>query len=96
MAEEHMAEAGLARIREAQANGRWEAAYSAREAPEVPTDLAAALEADPEARAGFARWPNSLKLQVVYWIEQSKRPLTREKRIETIVGRASRGEAPFG
>jgi uncharacterized protein YdeI (YjbR/CyaY-like superfamily) len=94
--EGRMAEAGLARIREAQANGRWTAAYSAREAPEVPPDLAAALEGDPEAAAGFLRWPNSLRLQVVFWIGQSRRPETRANRLETILGRARDGQAPFG
>jgi uncharacterized protein YdeI (YjbR/CyaY-like superfamily) len=96
IAEGRMTEAGMASIREAQANGRWEAAYSAREAPEVPPDLAAALVADPEAGARFAHWPNSLKLQAIYWIGQSRRPHTRARRIDAIVGRASRGETPFG
>jgi uncharacterized protein YdeI (YjbR/CyaY-like superfamily) len=96
IAQGRMTEAGMARIREAQANARWEAAYSARQAPELPPDLAAALEADPVAGAGFEHWPNSLKLQVVVWVTQSKRPQTRARRIDVIVGRARRGEAPFG
>ena len=39
-----MTEAGMTVIREAQANGRWQAAYSSRAKPEVSKDLAAALQ----------------------------------------------------
>lgn len=94
IAEGRMAEAGMARIREAQANGRWEAAYSSLEAPVVPQDLAAALVSDPEADAGFQRWSNSQRLMLIRWLEDARRPETRARRIETILSRAREGQTP--
>ena len=47
-----MTEAGLAAIETAKANGSW-SSLDAVEAFEIPDDLAAALAADPVARARF-------------------------------------------
>ncbi|MHB1317651.1 MAG: YdeI/OmpD-associated family protein [Anaerolineae bacterium] len=96
IAEGRMAEAGMARVREAQENGRWEAAYSSREAPELPADLAAALAVDPEAAAGIAAWSNSQRLMLIRWLGDGKRPETRVRRIATILSGARNGRPPFG
>lgn len=50
MAEGRMEEVGLAHVRAAQADGRWEAAYSVSEM-EVPEDFIKALDDNPEAKA---------------------------------------------
>ncbi len=80
-----MREAGMAAVHAAQANGRWEAAYTSRTAPEIPADLADALADDPEAAAGFDRWPNSRQLQYVFWIGQARTAETRRKRVRETV-----------
>ncbi|NTW72792.1 MAG: hypothetical protein HGA49_11210 [Eubacteriaceae bacterium] len=80
-----MTEAGMVPIREAQANGRWQNAYSSKEKPKVPEDLKAALQADPLASSYFENWPNSQKLQAAVWVEESRQPKTRENRINKIV-----------
>lgn len=85
IADGRMTEAGLVAIREAQANGRWEAAYTSKEKPDVPNDLAAALVADQVANYHFENWSNSQKLQAIVWIEQSKQPKTRASRIYKVV-----------
>ncbi|MCX5779965.1 MAG: YdeI/OmpD-associated family protein [Firmicutes bacterium] len=85
IADERMTEAGMLPIREAQANGHWQAAYTANEKPNVPKDLIAALQADSVADSNFENWSNSQKLQAVVWVEQSRQPKTRAKRINIIV-----------
>ncbi|NIR42059.1 MAG: hypothetical protein GWN07_40260, partial [Actinobacteria bacterium] len=53
----------------------------------VPADLAAALDADPEAKAGYEALSDSTKKQYLWWIASAKRPATRAGRIaETIRG----------
>jgi uncharacterized protein YdeI (YjbR/CyaY-like superfamily) len=55
-----------------------------REVPQPP-DLAAALDADPNARAGFDRLPFGLKRKHVSAIEESKSPQVRQRRIGKLV-----------
>ena len=50
-----MRPAGLAAVEAAQADGRWERAYAGSATITVPDDLAAALAAEPAARAGVRR-----------------------------------------
>jgi len=47
----------------------------------VPDDLAAALEADPESRAFLDGLSYSRKHAFASWIEQAKRPETRQTRV---------------
>jgi hypothetical protein len=47
----------------------------------VPTDLGAALADDPVARAFFEGLSYSHKLAYVSWIEQAKKPETRQARV---------------
>lgn len=88
IAEGRMTEAGMAAVRAAQASGRWQAAYSAKEKPTKPADLDEALRADPAAARNFDRWTNSEQLQAIVWIEQAKRPETRLGRIGRVVSAA--------
>lgn len=67
------------------------------EAPRVvsaPPDLAAALEADPEARAAFDKLPYNLKRKEVAAIEEAKSAEIRQRRIARLVAglRGARGE----
>ena len=95
IANNRMTEAGMASIREARANGRWQAAYSSKQPPVLPEDLAAALNADPDAFRNFANWPNNLKLQAVWWIEESQRSATRAKRIQRVIESAHKNQPLF-
>jgi len=47
----------------------------------VPTDLGAALADDPVARTFFEGLSYSHKLAYVSWIEQAKKPETRQARV---------------
>jgi len=84
-----MAPAGLEKIAEAKASGEWDAAPAREDVSSVPDDLVQALE-EADAWLAFERWPASKKMQYLYWVEISKRPETREKRILTIVRMAKR------
>lgn len=59
----------------------------------VPPDLAAALAADPVARAAFDTWTASAKKVALWWIASAQRPATRARRIAETVRRAAGGEA---
>lgn len=85
IAEGRMTEAGMTAIRQAQASGRWQAAYTAQEEPDIPKDLIAALQADPVAKINFESWSKSQKLQAIVWVEQSRQPKTRVDRINRVV-----------
>ena len=90
-AEGRLAPAGLAEVRAARADGRWDAAYTSRVRPAVPPDLAAALDATEGARERFGRWTASRQLQHVVRIEEAKRAETRAKRIAAVLAALAEG-----
>ena len=80
-----MTEAGLAKVRQAKENGEWEAAIRREDTSSLPEDLRQALEAHPEALAGFDQLPASQKKQTLYWLASAKTEATRLRRIQHIV-----------
>ena len=48
---------------------------------DVPADLAAALDADPAVRTRFDGLALTHRKEFVRWVEEAKRPETRERRI---------------
>jgi hypothetical protein len=48
----------------------------------VPPDLQAALEADSNAQASFHKLSYTHQKEFVQWVEEAKRPETRQKRIQ--------------
>jgi uncharacterized protein YdeI (YjbR/CyaY-like superfamily) len=76
-----MSARGLAVLDAARADGSW-AALDKVQALVVPDDLAAALDAQPPARANFEAFPPSSKRIILEWIMQAKTPQTRQKRID--------------
>ncbi len=91
-AEGRMTSAGQAAIDRAQADGSW-ALLDDIEAIKVPSDLKAALAANPQARAGWDALTPSAKKQALWWISTARRPPTRARRIEETLKRAWRPEA---
>ncbi|HSO04239.1 MAG TPA: YdeI/OmpD-associated family protein [Candidatus Limnocylindrales bacterium] len=90
-----MTERGLRVVEAAQANGSWEILDSV-ERLEVPDDLAAALDADPTARAYFDELPPGVRKQNLYFVISAKRPETRAARIARIVTAAREGRRAVG
>jgi uncharacterized protein YdeI (YjbR/CyaY-like superfamily) len=90
--EGRMRPAGAAAVERAKADGRWEEAYAGQAAIEVPADLAAALDAEPAARAAFETLSSQNRYAVLWRIGQAKRADTRARRIERYVAMLARGE----
>jgi uncharacterized protein YdeI (YjbR/CyaY-like superfamily) len=85
-----MTAAGFEKILEAKKNGEWEAAIKREDVTSVPDDLVQELE-NNDAWTAFEQWPASMKKQYLYWLESAKRPETREKRLQEIIGLVKRG-----
>jgi uncharacterized protein YdeI (YjbR/CyaY-like superfamily) len=87
-----MTQAGISEVERAKADGRWAAAYAGPATAEVPADLAAAIEAEPAARATWEILTKQNRYAVTWRVEQAKRPETRQRRIEQFVAMLARGE----
>lgn len=86
-----MREPGLAEVRAAQADGRWEAAYPSQKDATVPDDLAAALAAEPRAAAAFEALGKTDRYLIILGLWQARTPKTRAARIERAVARLAAG-----
>src|SRR5580704_9672185 len=92
LAQERMRPAGLAAVASAKADGRWESAYAGQRSIEVPADLAAALAAEPDAKATFETLTSQNRYAILYRLGEAKRSDTRARRIERFVAMLARGE----
>ena len=90
--EGRMQASGITEVERAKADGRWEVAYPGPASARVPTDLAAALAAEPNAKAMFERLTSQNRYAILHRIEAVKRPETRARRIEEFVAMLARGE----
>jgi uncharacterized protein YdeI (YjbR/CyaY-like superfamily) len=79
--ERRMTEAGLAKMREAKANGQWAKAAQREDTTLIPPELTAALAQHGTARANFEKLAPSYRKQFIYWIGSAKRDETRQKRV---------------
>jgi uncharacterized protein YdeI (YjbR/CyaY-like superfamily) len=80
-----MRPAGLAAAEAARADGRWDRAYPGSARMTVPDDLAAALAAEPAARAAFDRLDGTNRYAVLWRVHTAATPETRARRIEAAV-----------
>ena len=80
-----MKEAGLQRVAEGHLSGQWEAAVRREQVDLIPSDLAKALRRRKGAIGAYRNLAPSRRKQLLHWLMTSKRPETREKRIEAIV-----------
>ncbi len=90
--ERRMARAGLEAVERARADGRWQNAYPGAASIEVPADLAAALAANPAARAAFETLSAQNRYAILYRVHDAKRADTRARRIEKFTAMLARGE----
>ncbi|ABS02871.1 YdeI/OmpD-associated family protein [Kineococcus radiotolerans] len=91
-AEGRLLPAGRAAVEAAQADGRWQAAYAAQSEAEVPPELAAAIAADPAARAMFDVLTRTNRYALIHRLGSVKREETRRRRIEEFVAMLARQE----
>ena len=92
IAEGRMRPAGLAAVEAAQADGRWERAYAGPSTITVPDDLAAALDAEPAARAAFDALDGQNRYAVLHRVHTATTAATREKRVAALVEKLAKGE----
>lgn len=88
-----MTQAGLEKIDAAKRDGSW-TTLDASENLEMPPDLEQALAANVEAGRYFARWSNSSRKNILFWIQSAKRLETRAKRIKETVNSADKNQKP--
>ncbi|NHZ90311.1 bacteriocin-protection protein [Massilia sp. CCM 8733] len=92
IAEGKMQPAGLAEVRRAQQDGRWDAAYAPASSAQVPPDLEAAFDAHPGARAFFATLNSQNRYAMLFRIQTAKKPETRARHIANFAAMLARGE----
>ena len=73
--------AGLAQVKAAQADGRWEAAYPAQSRAEVPDDFQHALDKNLDAKAFFSTLTGSARYAFLYRLHQVRDEAKRAQRI---------------
>jgi uncharacterized protein YdeI (YjbR/CyaY-like superfamily) len=87
-----MHRSGEAEVEKAKMDGRWQTAYAGQASAEVPEDLRAALDANPQARAMFETLTSANRYAVLYRIGNAKKAETRARRIDQFVQMLARGE----
>ena len=93
--EHRMTEAGRAAVRAAQADGRWDNAYGGPATAEVPSDLAAAIAANPSAQAMFEVLTTTNRYAMIYRVITLKRADARAHRIRQYVDMLARHETLY-
>ena len=93
ISEGRMQESGLAHVRTARADGRWEKAYAASEM-EVPADFLAALERTPKAKQFFEMLTKTSRYAIAYGLTSAKKPETRQRRFETFMDMLAHEKRP--
>lgn len=89
-----MREPGLAEVRGAQADGRWARAYESQRTATLPPDLAATLDATPEAKKAFEALDRTGRYLLILPLLQAPTPETRKLRLEKAVHMLVNGERP--
>jgi uncharacterized protein YdeI (YjbR/CyaY-like superfamily) len=91
-----MRAAGLAQVRAAQADGRWDQAYAPASRISVPDDLQAALDANAAAAEFFAGLTGSTRYAFLYRLHHVTSPAARSRRIADYIERLSEGRTLDG
>ncbi|WP_026714993.1 YdeI/OmpD-associated family protein [Flavobacterium daejeonense] len=79
-----MHESGLKKIEIAKQNGSWES-LDAVENLEIPKDLQLEFDKNKEAFTNYSNFSKTYKKSYLYWLNQAKRPATRQNRIAQII-----------
>jgi len=85
ISEGRMTEHGLREVEAAKRDGRWDRAYAGSAEMEIPSDLAAAIEADPAAKAMYARLTAQNRYALAFRLHNLKTAAARERKIGEFV-----------
>ena len=86
-----MRPAGQEQVDQAQADGRWEAAYAGQRVAAVPEDLRQELEKNAAAGKFFATLDSANRYAILYRLHDAKRPETRARRLQQFVAMLAEG-----
>ncbi len=90
--EGRMRAAGRLQVAAAKRDGRWGQAYDSPRTAVPPADFLRRLRRDRKAGAFFAALNKANVYAIVYRLQTAKKPETRARRLELILGMLSRGE----
>ncbi len=94
LASGRMREPGLAEVRAAQADGRWEAAYPSQKEAAVPADVAAALEDHEQAKHFFDSLDRTSQYRFYLPVLQSRSAGARAARLERMIDMLEAAQKP--
>jgi uncharacterized protein YdeI (YjbR/CyaY-like superfamily) len=90
--EGRMTEHGLKHVEAAKADGRWDRAYQAGKGLKIPSDLQAAIDAEPRAKAMLAKLTEQNRFALAFRTHNMKTEAGRKKKIAAFVAMLKRGE----
>jgi len=93
IAKKKMKPAGQAGIDAAKKDGRWTSAYDSPSNATFPEDFLAAVRRDKKAKAFFESLNKANLYAIAYRLQTAKKPETRQKRMEMILGMLAAGRA---
>ena len=82
---------GLKHVEAAKADGRWDRAYRVKDS-ELPADLKAAIDAEPEAKAVLERLSSQNRFALAFRLGNMKTEAVRKRKIAEFVAMLKRGE----
>ena len=82
---------GLKHVEAAKADGRWDRAYRVKDS-ELPADLKAAIDAEPEAKAMLERLSSQNRFALAFRLGNMKTEAGRKRKIAAFVDMLKRGE----
>ena len=86
---------GLAQVEAAKADGRWDRAYGGSKDLQIPDDLMAAIEAEPQAKAMLATLSAQNRFALAFRVHNLKTEAGRRKRIAAFVAMLKSGETIY-
>lgn len=93
--EGRMTEHGLRQVESAQADGRWTRAYAAGKALQIPSDLQAAIDAEPKAKKMLEGLSAQNRFALAFRVHNLKTEAGRKKKIQAFVEMLKRGETIY-
>lgn len=96
IAEKRMTEYGLACVEEAKKDGRWDKSYASSSTAEMPEDFLKLLAKNKKAKAFYSTLNKTQIYSMYFRIHNAKKPETRLRWIERIIGMLENGETFHG
>jgi uncharacterized protein YdeI (YjbR/CyaY-like superfamily) len=87
-----MEDAGLAQVRAAKADGRWDAAYDSPSTAAMPKEFLEQLAQSKKASVMYATLNRANLYAIAYRLQTAKREETRVRRMKAIIAMLARGE----